>query len=235
MNVLLIGLEDKAAILKKGFPAEIKVYHAETLFDYQQEIMDQGVAFDLLIELDSDEIGGLLEMIESDVWGTCPVIMSSVKTGIVELVTHDLANFEEEDYPVIGLNTLPTFMESPIKEVSIFSESMKKSALAIFKALNWEVEVVKDRVGMVTPRVVCMIINEAYYTLQEGTATKEAIDTSMKLGTAYPMGPFEWAEKIGIENVYDVLNAVLEDTGDSRYKICPLLKTEYSKSFYLNE
>jgi 3-hydroxybutyryl-CoA dehydrogenase len=49
----------------------------------------------------------------------------------------------------------------------------------------------------------------------------------MKLGTNYPLGPFEWAKKIGIENVYLVLDSVYKDTKDERYKICPLLKKEY--------
>ncbi|MEM9298321.1 MAG: 3-hydroxyacyl-CoA dehydrogenase family protein [Bacteroidota bacterium] len=86
---------------------------------------------------------------------------------------------------------------------------------------------VADRVGMVTPRVIAMIINEAFYTLQEGTATKEDIDLGMKLGTNYPYGPFEWMEKIGVQNVYELLESLFEDTKDQRYKISPLLKRDY--------
>ena len=80
---------------------------------------------------------------------------------------------------------------------------------------------------MVTPRVVLMIINEAYFPVQEGTASKDAINQAMKLGTNYPMGPFEWCVKIGIKDVYEMLEAMYQDTGDERYKICPLLKREY--------
>jgi 3-hydroxybutyryl-CoA dehydrogenase len=83
---------------------------------------------------------------------------------------------------------------------------------------------------MVTPRVICMIINEACYTLQEGTASLVDIDTSMKLGTNYPLGPFEWADKIGIQHVYQILDSVYNDTKDERYKICSLLKTHYLKN-----
>jgi 3-hydroxybutyryl-CoA dehydrogenase len=86
---------------------------------------------------------------------------------------------------------------------------------------------VEDRAGMATPRILCMIINEACYTLQEGTASIRDIDLGMKLGTNYPHGPFEWANAIGIANVYQVLEAMYEDTKEERYKICPLLKTKY--------
>jgi 3-hydroxybutyryl-CoA dehydrogenase len=75
-----------------------------------------------------------------------------------------------------------------------------------------------------------MIINEAFFTVQEGTASREDIDTGMKLGTAYPKGPFEWMNEVGIENVYLALEAIYNDTKDGRYKICPLLKKEYLQS-----
>jgi 3-hydroxybutyryl-CoA dehydrogenase len=74
-----------------------------------------------------------------------------------------------------------------------------------------------------------MIINEAYYTVEEGTATRADVDLAMKLGTNYPYGPFEWSQKIGLGSVYDVLLAVYEATHDERYLICPLLKQEASR------
>lgn len=94
-------------------------------------------------------------------------------------------------------------------------------------SLGYEAAIeVQDRVGLASPRVIAMIINEAYYTVQEGTATREDIDMGMKLGTAYPLGPFEWTKKIGVHTVYTLLNQVYHDTQDERYKICNLLKTE---------
>ena len=86
---------------------------------------------------------------------------------------------------------------------------------------------VQSRVGLVTARVLCMIINEAFYTVQEGTANKTDIDTAMKLGTNYPKGPFEFAQIFGIDLVYKQLEALFEDTKEERYKICSLLKSEY--------
>ena len=49
----------------------------------------------------------------------------------------------------------------------------------------------------------------------------------MKLGTNYPFGPFEWSEKIGLVKVYELLEAIYDDTKEERYKICPKLKNEY--------
>ena len=69
-----------------------------------------------------------------------------------------------------------------------------------------------------------MIINEAYYTFEDDVSTKKEIDIAMKLGTNYPFGPFEWSEKIGLKNIYDLLLQLSKT--DSRYTICQSLKKE---------
>ncbi|MBA3648553.1 MAG: hypothetical protein H0W62_08385 [Chitinophagales bacterium] len=119
-------------------------------------------------------------------------------------------------------------------EVSFLNPDDEKVLSLLAEKLKWSYLRVEDRVGMVTPRVIMMIINEACFTLQEGTASKEDIDKAMKLGTNYPFGPFEWCDRIGIKQVYETLEAIWNDTHDERYKICPLLKTRYfrKESFY---
>lgn len=133
-----------------------------------------------------------------------------------------------------GVNSLPSLINREIMEISLPGTEIHNQVVAILEKLNWNYKIVEDRVGMVTPRIICMIINEACYTVQEGTASKEDIDLAMKLGTNYPYGPFEWADKIGVKHVYETLLAIHTDTRDERYKICPLLKTHYLKkeSFY---
>lgn len=160
-----------------------------------------------------------------------PVFVSAVKAQLA-YATHVYGR--KIGCTLIGLNALPTFINRPLAEVSLLSKIDEHVLQQIMQQLNWDFKLVEDRVGMVTPRIVFMIINEACYTLQEGTASLQDIDTSMKLGTNYPFGPFEWADKIGIRHVYETLAAIYTDTHDERYKICPLLKTLYLKngSFY---
>lgn len=130
---------------------------------------------------------------------------------------------------IVGMNTLPTFIERDLTELTVYKPEDEAVVKKILEELGWQYKLVQDRVGMVTPRVVFMIINEACYTLQEGTAGITGIDNAMKLGTNYPMGPFEWCDAIGIKDVYETLDAIYRDTRDERYKICPLLKTKYLK------
>ena len=68
------------------------------------------------------------------------------------------------------------------------------------------------------------IINEAYYTLGAQVSTREEIDIAMKLGTSYPYGPFEWAAKIGLKRIYELL--VELSKVDERYTPAPLLAAE---------
>jgi 3-hydroxybutyryl-CoA dehydrogenase len=64
---------------------------------------------------------------------------------------------------------------------------------------------VPDEAGFVSARIIAMIINEAYHAKDEAVSTEADIDIAMKLGTNYPYGPFEWANEIGVQHVYALL------------------------------
>ncbi|MBR2649506.1 MAG: hypothetical protein IKD55_11740 [Sediminibacterium sp.] len=85
-----------------------------------------------------------------------------------------------------------------------------------------------DVPGMLAARVVAMIINEAYFGWGEGISSKEDIDTAMKLGTNYPFGPFEWASKIGVHKIVELLYILSEK--DDRYIPAKALVEESAKS-----
>ncbi len=129
--------------------------------------------------------------------------------------------------PVFGFCGLPTLIDRPLLEVTLHNPTTADELATLCARLGTDYRLVQDRVGLVTPRVLCMIINEACYTLQEGTASMQDIDLGMKLGTNYPHGPFEWANAIGVARVYETLECLYQDTHEERYKVCPLLKTMY--------
>lgn len=81
-----------------------------------------------------------------------------------------------------------------------------------------------DSPGFVSNRILIPMINEAIYTLMEGVATKESIDSIMKLGMSHPMGPLTLADFIGLDVCLSIMN-VLKDgfKGDPKYEPCPLL------------
>ena len=83
---------------------------------------------------------------------------------------------------------------------------------------------VEDYPGFVSNRILMPMINEAIYALMEGVASKEAIDTVMKLGMNHPMGPLTLADFIGLDVCLDILNVLYEGFKDPKYRPCPLLQ-----------
>ena len=91
---------------------------------------------------------------------------------------------------------------------------------------------VNDAPGFVSNRVLMPLINEAAYTVMEGVATPEAVDTVLKLGMNHPMGPLELADFIGLDVCVDIMHVLHEGLGDPKYRACPLLK-KYVAAGYL--
>lgn len=83
---------------------------------------------------------------------------------------------------------------------------------------------VHDYPGFISNRILMPMINEAIYTLYEGVANAEDIDTVMKLGMAHPMGPLTLADFIGLDVCLDIMNVLYDGFNDSKYRPCPLLK-----------
>ena len=83
--------------------------------------------------------------------------------------------------------------------------------------------VVNDYPGFIANRILMPMINEAIYSLYEGVAGVEEIDTVMKLGMAHPMGPLQLADFIGLDVCYSILNVLHDGFGNPKYAPCPLL------------
>jgi len=83
---------------------------------------------------------------------------------------------------------------------------------------------VNDGPGFVSNRVLFMMINEAIFCVQDGTASVEAVDGVMKLGMNHPMGPLELADLIGLDTALSIMTVLYNGFNDSKYRPCPLLK-----------
>ncbi|MGW5459616.1 3-hydroxyacyl-CoA dehydrogenase [Streptomyces sp. NPDC003996] len=90
-------------------------------------------------------------------------------------------------------------------------------ATGLFQALGKDVSVIGDVPGMIVARTVARIIDLAHDAVAKGVATQEDIDTAMRLGVNYPLGPFEWDRRLGREFAFDVLDEMHERDPSGRY------------------
>jgi len=128
---------------------------------------------------------------------------------------------QEIGQPFIRINAWPGMLERNVHEI-VTNNPSDAVLEKFYTGLQTTYRLVPDVVGMISARILATIINEAYYTLQEEVSTREEIDTAMKLGTNYPLGPFDWSERIGLENIYDLLNKL--NKADTRYAPAAALK-----------
>jgi 3-hydroxybutyryl-CoA dehydrogenase len=146
---------------------------------------------------------------------------SSISVTQIAAVTKRPARF-------VGMHFMNPVPLMPLVEVVRGLETSDATVVEtvdLSKALGKTPVVVEDRPGFVSNRVLMPMINEAAFTLLEGVAEREAIDTVMKLGMNHPMGPLALADLIGIDVCLDIMNVLHEGFGDSKYRPCPLLKS----------
>jgi 3-hydroxybutyryl-CoA dehydrogenase len=103
------------------------------------------------------------------------------------------------------------------------TKEVSEQIAALSKQLGKVPCVVNDYPGFIANRILMPMINEAIYSLYEGVAGVEEIDTVMKLGMAHPMGPLQLADFIGLDVCFSILNVLYNGFGNPKYAPCPLL------------
>jgi len=218
-----IGTNLDRQIKKGALPPEEKQRVLDRITLHTQ--MKEGVvSADLVLEAATENVDVKLEIFRQ-LELLCPehTILASNTSSIS--ITR-IASVTRRPQQVIGMhfmNPVPVMKLVEVIRGYATSDEVARQIMDLSRTLGKVPTEVNDYPGFVANRILMPMINEAIYTLYEGVAGVEEIDTVMKLGMAHPMGPLQLADFIGLDVCLSILKVLHEGFGNSKYAPCPLL------------
>ena len=187
--------------------------------------LDAAGGCQLVVEAVSENFAIKKQVFESLDRITAPGVVLATNTSSISIT--EIAAVTKRPDKVIGMhfmNPVPVMTLIEIIRGLATSDATCAFTEDLTKRLGKVPVEVNDYPGFVINRILMPMVNEACYALMEGVATREAIDTVMKLGANHPLGPLALADMVGLDVCLNIMEVLHQGLGDSKYRPCPLLR-----------
>ena len=179
---------------------------------------------DLVVEAATENIDLKLKIFQQmDEYASANCILATNTSSISITKIAAVTNRPEKVIGMHFMNPVPVMKLVEIINGYATNKEVTNTIVELSRQLGKVPCVVNDYPGFVANRILMPMINEAIYTLYEGVAGVEEIDTVMKLGMAHPMGPLQLADFIGLDVCLSILHVLHDGFGNPKYAPCPLL------------
>ena len=179
---------------------------------------------DLVVEAATENVNVKLDLFRQLDELTKPSCLLATNTSSISITR--IGAVTRRPDKVIGMhfmNPVPVMKLVEVIRGYATSDEVTERVMELSRQLSKVPTEVNDYPGFVANRILMPMINEAIYSLYEGVAGVEEIDTVMKLGMAHPMGPLQLADFIGLDVCLAILNVLYDGLGNQKYAPCPLL------------
>jgi len=195
-------------------------------------VYDDLAACDLVIEAATEDLDLKLRIIRQIDGLVRPSALVASNTSSISITT--LAAVTSRPAQFLGMhffNPVPLMTLVELIRGLQTSDAAVATGTEFAKRLGKVPVVVKNSPGFVVNRLLCPMLNEAIFTLQEGLASAEDIDNGMKLGCNHPIGPLALTDMVGLDVLLAVMNVFYGDFNDPKYRPAPLLKEMVAAGF----
>jgi 3-hydroxybutyryl-CoA dehydrogenase len=231
MDVLLLQLERAKTAIAKSVD---KLYEKEKISAEQKQAalnittVDSLVTLkqaDMVIEAATENPTLKIKLFSELDQSAKPEVILATNTSSISITK--IAAATKRPDRVIGMhfmNPVPLMRLVEVIRGLATSDETTGIAMEVCRVMGKEPVEAKDSPGFISNRILCPMINEAIFALQEGIGTPEAIDSVMKLGMNHPMGPLTLCDLVGLDVVLFVMEVLQRDLGDDKYRPAYLLR-----------